>query len=94
MRRSIVCFSVLVCLLIAGVQVGASEKSRESSSGIFENRCSACHELGRSKSGGRTNEEWEHTVMRMKNEHKAAVTSEDAKEIIDYLSYTYHRIKE
>jgi cytochrome c5 len=56
---------------------------------LFEEKCSICHSLDRPKSKMKTKDEWEITVMRMTNMHRAPVTEAQARLIIDYLAENY-----
>ncbi len=56
---------------------------------LFEKECSVCHRSGRAKSKRKTREEWEKTVLRMKNVNGARITEEQARTIIDHLTRMY-----
>jgi cytochrome c2 len=49
---------------------------------LFENRCSMCHPIDKSKSG----EEWRQTVMRMKARAGDRISDQEAEIIIKYLT--------
>ncbi len=53
---------------------------------LFEQKCSTCHSIERPKSKVKTRKEWETTVMRMKEDHDAPITAEEARMIIEYLA--------
>jgi len=56
---------------------------------LFESKCGTCHSVEKPKSGKKTREEWETTVMRMKNVNMAPISSKEAKIITDYLASHY-----
>ena len=68
----------------------AAEKGGNNGKTLFENNCGNCHSLDRPKSIKKTKEEWETTVLRMKK-NGAAITDDEAKIIINYLSATYKK---
>jgi hypothetical protein len=47
--------------------------------------------MDRPKSNKKTANEWENTVMQMKNVNGVPITDEEAKVIIDYLSKNYSK---
>ena len=66
----------------------AAEKVGNNGKILFENNCGECHNLDRPKSKKKTKDEWETTVLRMK-QNGAAITDDEAKIIINYLSEIY-----
>jgi len=66
-------------------------QSRAEGSGkdLFEKKCSTCHSIQRAKSKRKTREQWEATVMRMKDRNRAPISAEEARIIIDYLVKSY-----
>lgn len=56
---------------------------------LFESKCSLCHSIERPKSKKKSKEEWQKTVMRMKNTNGCPITDEQAEMIIDYLVEAY-----
>lgn len=56
---------------------------------LFESKCSICHASQKAKSKKKTRDEWEATVMRMKNVNGAPVSDEAAQIIIAYLAKNY-----
>jgi hypothetical protein len=91
MRGAAVCLSVLLCFFISGMLVHATDTPKEDSDALFERKCSVCHKIDRPKSQRKTQEEWKNTVIRMKNIHRAPITDEETKVIVDYLSSAYPR---
>lgn len=81
-------FSLCVVFGFGSLQpIGAGEES--SVRDLFESKCSLCHPTDRPKSKRKTREEWEVTVMRMKNVNGARVSDEEAQAIIDYLAQNW-----
>ena len=79
------CLGALV--VVIGVTSGyGGEKKEADAKGLFEGKCSACHSIERPKSKNKTMQEWESTVMRMKNVNHGPITDQEAKIIIDYLA--------
>jgi cytochrome c5 len=66
----------------------AAEKVGNDGKTLFESNCGKCHNLDRPKSKKKTNTEWETTVLRMKQKGMA-ITDDEAKIIINYLSEIY-----
>ncbi len=58
---------------------------------LFEKKCSICHSIRRPKSKRKTREQWEVTVMEMRNIYNAPISLEQARTIIDYLADNYGR---
>lgn len=56
---------------------------------LFESKCSLCHTIERPKSKKKSREEWQATVLRMKNVNGCPVTDGEAALIIDYLADHY-----
>lgn len=81
-------------MLVAGVfflttvWCPAAEKVGNNGKTLFENNCGECHNLDRPESKKKTKDEWETTVLRMK-QNGAAITDDEAKIIINYLSEIY-----
>jgi mono/diheme cytochrome c family protein len=70
----------------------AAEKEVTDGKTLFENNCGKCHNLDRPKSKKKTSGEWETTVLRMKmKKNGAAITDDEAKLIINYLSETFKK---
>lgn len=79
-------------IFLAGLQLPAmAEDQGEKSKGqeLFEANCGRCHSIDRPKSKRKTREEWETTVMRMKNANGCPITDEEAALIIDHLAQEY-----
>ena len=68
---------------------GKFAEIKKNAKDLFEEKCSICHPLDRPKSKTRTKDEWEITVMRMMNMHRAPITEAQARLIIDYLTENY-----
>ena len=62
--------------------------AQDGGAALLEQRCSVCHPSARPKSKQKTPEQWEATVTRMMGKG-AQLTTEEKKELIDYLSKTY-----
>jgi mono/diheme cytochrome c family protein len=56
---------------------------------LFEKKCSTCHSADKPKALKKTPQEWQATVMRMKNVRGAPMSNEEAQVITSYLSATY-----
>jgi len=56
---------------------------------LFEKKCSACHPSERPKSLKKSKQDWEKTVLRMKNKKGSNISEEEAKVIIKFLSENY-----
>ena len=76
-------------LVVSGTAAYSAEGSAGDAKGLFEKKCGTCHTLGRSTSEKRTAREWQRTVLRMKNAMGAAITDQEASEIIEYLLKNY-----
>jgi mono/diheme cytochrome c family protein len=74
-------------VFVLGVTSGyGAEQNNADAKGLFEAKCGACHSIERPKSKNKTKQEWESTVMRMKNINRSPITDQEAKIIIDYLA--------
>jgi cytochrome c5 len=85
--------AMLITLVAGGffltaVWCPAADKAGNDGKTLFENHCGKCHNLDRTKSKKKTREEWATTVFRMK-QNGAAITDDEAKIIINYLSEIY-----
>ncbi len=85
------CFtSFIVCSFLVMPSFAADNKSKEAEA-LFEKKCNQCHSSERPKSKKKTPQEWETTVMRMKNKSGSNISDEEARMIIDYLSKKYSK---
>jgi len=91
MRRLTVYLLVIACLTISNTSVFSAEKPKVDAKALFDQKCSVCHSMDRPKSNKKTANEWENTVMQMKNVNGVPITDEEAKVIIDYLSKNYSK---
>lgn len=74
-------------VFVIGVTSGYGDQQKDvDAKGLFEGKCSTCHSIERPKSKKKTKQEWESTVMRMKNVNRCPITDQEAKIIIDYLA--------
>jgi len=89
MKSCIVIVGVFVLMIVTIIPVYGAEKPSMDVQSLFEQKCSICHSSDRAKSKKKTLNEWETTVMRMKNERGAPISDEEAKIIIDYLAKNY-----
>jgi len=78
----------LALLLLIGVAQSGSASGTPANM-LFEQKCSICHSIERPKSKIKTRKEWETTVTRMRNEHDAPITDDEARMIIEYLTEHY-----
>jgi len=62
--------------------------AQDDGAALLEQRCAVCHPSARPKSKQKTPEQWETTVTRMMGKG-AQLTSEEKKELIEYMSKTY-----
>jgi hypothetical protein len=85
MKKISLCFSGLLLIFFPVIYVYSAEDAKA----LFEKKCSGCHSSDRPKSKQKTAEEWQTTVMRMKNVNGCAITNEEAQIIIEYLTITY-----
>jgi cytochrome c2 len=76
----------LSLLLVAAQSAPASGTRAEI---LFEQKCSICHSIERAKSKVKTRKEWEATVTRMRDDHDAPITAEEAQMIVAYLAGHY-----
>jgi cytochrome c2 len=76
-------FAIASAVLAQDVQ-----KDQVDAKALFENKCSACHSIDRSKSKKKTASAWADIVKRMRR-RGAAVTDQEAKIIVDYLAENY-----
>lgn len=83
-KRDLLSISIATFIFISPVAM-AQDKGKE----LFESKCKLCHGLDRPASKKKTNQEWNETVSRMKNKHKAPITDEEVALIVEYLSKTY-----
>jgi nitrate/TMAO reductase-like tetraheme cytochrome c subunit len=70
-------------------KVEKPEKEKNNAKLLFEKKCSICHPIRRPKSKRQTREQWEATVMKMRNTYNAPISLEQARTIIDYLAENY-----
>ena len=89
MKKMIVGFFALCLVLTILSRQDRSLSAENDAKKLFEKRCGLCHPIDRPKSKKKTREDWEKTVTRMKNVHKAPISDEEAKVIVDYLSENY-----
>jgi hypothetical protein len=80
---------VIVFLTVSGMPIYSAEESKADAKALFEQKCCTCHSIEISKSKKKTSNEWESTVIRMKDVNGAPITNDEAKDIIDYLSKHY-----
>jgi len=85
MKKITLCLSGLLFIVFSVTFVYSAEDAKA----LFEKKCSVCHGSDRPKSKQKTAGEWQTTVMRMKYVNGCAITNEEAKIIIDYLTKTY-----
>ena len=85
MKKITLCLSGLLFIVFSVTFVYSAEDAKA----LFEKKCSVCHGSDRPKSKQKTVGEWQTTVMRMKDVNGCAITNEEAKIIIDYLTKTY-----
>jgi hypothetical protein len=79
----------IILLVVSGMSAYSDDRSKVDAKALFEQICSMCHSIDRPKSEKKTRNEWESTVMRMKNVHGCPIRDEEARIIIDYLSRNY-----
>ena len=83
---------VLLLALAVGFALSTIETpvalAQDDGAALLEQRCTVCHPSARPKSKQKTPEQWEATVTRMMGKG-AQLTTEEKKELIDYLSKTY-----
>ena len=88
MKKITLCLSGLLFFVFSGTFVYSAEDAKA----LFEKKCSACHSSDRPKSKQKTAEEWQTTVMRMKNVNGCPITDAEAHIIIDYLTRNYGKV--
>jgi len=77
-------------VFVIGVTSGyGAEQSQADGKGLFEAKCGTCHSIDRPKSKIKSKQEWEITVMRMKNVNRSPITDQEAKVIIEYLAWRF-----
>jgi hypothetical protein len=94
--RSLVALSTVILGATLGVSTfldrgsasAAPPLSNVQSKALFEEKCSACHDLPDPESHGFTEAEWRSTVNRMLTEHNAAtsISADQATQIVGYLA--------
>jgi mono/diheme cytochrome c family protein len=89
MKMLMVILAAVCAAIISGTGAFGAEKKTGDAKGLFEKKCGACHGLDRATSQRRTAQEWERTVLRMKESLGAPLTDQEARTIIDYLSKSY-----
>lgn len=90
MKKGFVAFVAgIVVAAFSGAASFGDEGPAIDAKGLFEKKCGTCHTLKRSTAEKKTAREWQRTVLRMKNAMGAAVTEEEARAIIEYLSKNY-----
>jgi cytochrome c2 len=89
--KNIVLYVLGVGLALQLVSAQGALASGTSAKILFEQKCSICHSIERPKSKVRTRKEWETTVARMRNDHDAPITADEAQKIIEYLVEHYGR---
>lgn len=88
MKKITLCLSGLLFFVFSLTFVHSAEDAKA----LFEKKCSACHSSDRPKSKQKTAEEWQATVMRMKNVNGGPITDVEAHIIIDYLTRNYGKV--
>jgi mono/diheme cytochrome c family protein len=88
MKKITLCLSGLLFFVFSVTFVHSADDAKA----LFEKKCSACHSSDRPKSKKKTAEEWQTTVMRMKNVNGGAITDEEAQIILDYLTRNYRKV--
>jgi len=84
--------SVLISFMIIAASCGivlADGAKAPDPAGLYEKKCSICHEIERSRSKRKSGKGWRDTVMRMKNNNGAPITDEEAEIIIRHLTDNY-----
>jgi len=89
MKKLMVYMLAMVLLGAWGTPLYSAEQTKLDGNSLFKKKCGLCHGLRRVKSKRKTAEEWQKTVMRMKNANGCPITDEEAKAIIQYLSGHY-----
>jgi hypothetical protein len=88
MKKITLCLSGLLFFVFSVTFVHSADDAKA----LFEKKCSACHSIDRPKSKKKTAEEWQATVMRMKNVNGCPITDEEAQIILDYLTRNYRKV--
>ncbi|MEK7375221.1 MAG: hypothetical protein AABZ85_09400 [Thermodesulfobacteriota bacterium] len=88
MKKITLCLSGLLSFIFFVTFVHSAEDAKA----LFEKKCSARHSSDRPKSKQKTAEEWQTTVMRMKNVNGCPITDAEAHIIIDYLTRNYGKV--
>ena len=83
MKGITVVAAVVAALLIFGGTAVAEQDSKGKA--LFEEKCSACHDLGRALRQTRDRDGWTATVKRMQQVNRCPITDAQAQEIIDHL---------
>ena len=94
MRTLKTIFSLLISTVIIGSSFGivlAGGAEAPDPAGLYEKKCSICHDIERSKSKKKTEKGWRATVMRMKKNNGAPITDKEAKIIIRHLTDKYSK---
>lgn len=89
MKNLTVYLLVIVFLMVFGMPLYSAEESKIDAKALFEQKCSTCHGIEMSTSKKKTSNDWQSTVIRMKDVNGTPITDEEAKDIIDYLSKHY-----
>ena len=76
--------AVLFFLALPAASFSAADEGER----LFEQKCSKCHGIGKSKSKGMTEKEWRSTVLRMIS-NGADISRDDSEKIIAYLAKNY-----
>ncbi len=92
MKKLMICLCGVTFIFFFGTLANGADKVDAKS--LFEQKCSACHNSSRATSKIKTEEEWNVTVMRMKNVNGCRITDDEAKVIINYLTKNYGKAKE
>ena len=85
MKNIFLCVLGLALSLLIGVAQNVPASGTPAKK-LFEQKCSICHSIERPKSKVKTRKEWETTVTRMRNDHDAPITDDEARVIIEYLA--------
>jgi mono/diheme cytochrome c family protein len=91
-KKNVIVLLAVGFFLFAGIQYQAfAEEHGDKQDGqqLFEANCKRCHPIERPRSKRKTREEWETTVMRMKNRNGCPISDEEAALIIDHLAQEY-----
>ncbi|OPY76049.1 MAG: hypothetical protein A4E64_01700 [Syntrophorhabdus sp. PtaU1.Bin058] len=77
-----------IFFLIASV-IPVTGQEKVDARALFEGKCSICHKTDRATSQKKIPQEWQITVTRMKDTHKAPINDKEAAIITKYLSDNY-----